>query len=78
MITMKKRYSPDCFQDAIDLVSRGLIDLRLLITHAYKFEDSIEAFNAVKDGHGRGKLTGKVVILNEKFVGEKDFVTMRR
>ena len=73
------RYLPNCFQDAIDLVERGLVDLKSIITHAFTFEDSVAAFNTVKDGRRGSELAGKVVILNEKFVTDAaDYVTARR
>ncbi|WWC89300.1 uncharacterized protein L201_004221 [Kwoniella dendrophila CBS 6074] len=46
------RYGPGVYTMAIDLVSRGLIDLKSLITHKYKWEDAVKAFEATKAGKG--------------------------
>ena len=48
---------------AIDLVSRGLVDLKPLLTHTFKFEDALEAFEITKNGKDRdGKFVIKCVI----------------
>ena len=48
---------------AIDLVARGLVDLKPLLTHTFKFEDALEAFESTKNGKDReGKLVIKCVI----------------
>nr|CAG8508437.1 14847_t:CDS:2 [Entrophospora candida] len=38
------------YKKAIDMVTAGLIDLKPLITHRFKFEDALKAFEIVKDG----------------------------
>lgn len=44
------------------MLASGKVDLKSLITHRYKFEDSIKAFEHVKEGR---EGTIKVVITNE-------------
>jgi threonine dehydrogenase-like Zn-dependent dehydrogenase len=44
---------------AIDLVARGLVDLKPLLTHTFKFTDALEAFEITKNGKDR---QGKMVI----------------
>lgn len=39
------------------MVARGLVDLKPLLTHTFKFEDALEAFEITKNGkdkNGRG------------------------
>ncbi len=71
------RYASGAFEDAIELVSSGKVNIKALISHAYKFSDSLQAFDAMLTGEGQGRETGKVVILNEKFVDPADFATER-
>lgn len=48
---------------AIHLVAQGLVDLKPLLTHTYKFGDALEAFEATKAGRGKdGKFVIKAVI----------------
>lgn len=48
---------------AIDLVARGLVDLKPLLTHTFKFEDALEAFEITKAGKDKdGKAVIKCVI----------------
>lgn len=48
---------------SIDLVARGLVDLKPLLTHTFKFEDALEAFEITKNGKDReGKFVIKCVI----------------
>lgn len=48
---------------AIDLVARGLVDLKPLLTHTFKFKDALEAFEVTKSGKGKdGKTVIKCVI----------------
>jgi threonine dehydrogenase-like Zn-dependent dehydrogenase len=35
---------------AISLVERGLVDLKPLVTHRYKFKDALEAFRMTEKG----------------------------
>ncbi|WWD03026.1 hypothetical protein V865_001070 [Kwoniella europaea PYCC6329] len=56
------RYGPGVYPMAIDLVSRGLIDLKPLITHKYGWEDAVKAFETTKAGKGEdGKMAIKVM-----------------
>ncbi|ORY90163.1 xylitol dehydrogenase [Leucosporidium creatinivorum] len=57
------RYGPGIYTQAIDLVSRGLIDLKPLITHRYAFVDAAKAFAANRAGKGEdGRALIKAVI----------------
>nr|XP_019011146.1 uncharacterized protein I206_04458 [Kwoniella pini CBS 10737]OCF49927.1 hypothetical protein I206_04458 [Kwoniella pini CBS 10737] len=57
------RYGPGVYPMAIDLVSRGLIDLKPLITHKFKWEEAVKAFETTKVGKGDdGKMAIKVMI----------------
>ncbi|KAK4684903.1 hypothetical protein P7C73_g5264, partial [Tremellales sp. Uapishka_1] len=57
------RYSNGDYPLAIDLVARGLVDLKPLLTHTFKFEDALEAFEITKNGKDRdGKPVIKCVI----------------
>ncbi len=38
------------YEKAVQLVSTGLIDLKPLITHRFKFQDAVKAFETVKEG----------------------------
>lgn len=55
------RYSAGCFEDAIDLVSRGLVDLKPLVTKTFPLKESEAAFQAVKAGS-----EVKIVIMNQQ------------
>lgn len=44
------RYLTGCYPAAIDLISQGRIDVKKLITNRFKFEQSEEAFELVKQG----------------------------
>ena len=49
---------------AISLVARGLIDLKPLVTHRYKFEEAVKAFGvtqAGKDEDGKVRSEGREV-----------------
>nr|XP_018262943.1 uncharacterized protein I303_04432 [Kwoniella dejecticola CBS 10117]OBR85101.1 hypothetical protein I303_04432 [Kwoniella dejecticola CBS 10117] len=57
------RYGPGIYPMAIDLVSRGLIDLKPLITHKFAWEDAVKAFETTKAAKGEdGKMAIKVMI----------------
>jgi len=48
---------------AIDLVERGLVDLKPLLTHTFKFTDALEAFEITKAGKDKdGRFVIKCVI----------------
>lgn len=55
------RYTTRCFEDAIDLLNRGLISLKPLVTKTYPLEQSETAFKAVKAGEEI-----KIVIMNQQ------------
>ena len=42
------RYGSTSFQDAIDLLTRGVIDLSPLVTKTFPIEHSAKAFHALK------------------------------
>jgi D-xylulose reductase len=42
------RYLAGCYPAAIDLIAKGQIDVKRLITNRYKFEESEQAFELVK------------------------------
>jgi D-xylulose reductase len=44
------RYLTGCYPAAIDLIAKGQIDVKRLITNRYKFEESEKAFELVKAG----------------------------
>ncbi|OTA59657.1 GroES-like protein [Hypoxylon sp. EC38] len=44
------RYTTGCYPNAVDLIATGKIRPSLLITHRYKFEQALEAFERVKKG----------------------------
>lgn len=57
------RYGQGDYPLAISLVERGLVDLKPLVTHRYKFTDAPEAFEITKNGKDKvGKPVIKVVI----------------
>jgi L-iditol 2-dehydrogenase/D-xylulose reductase len=57
------RYGQGDYPLAISLVERGLVDLKPLVTHRYKFTDALEAFELTKKGKDAdGKPVIKVII----------------
>lgn len=59
----EKACSADISPMAIDLVARGLVDLKPLLTHTFKFTDALEAFEITKNGKDKdGKFVIKCVI----------------
>ncbi|GJC81396.1 putative D-xylulose reductase A [Colletotrichum liriopes] len=42
------RYTTGCYPEAVNLVASGKVQPRKLITHRYKFEEALEAFEVVK------------------------------
>ncbi|RWA06528.1 hypothetical protein EKO27_g8577 [Xylaria grammica] len=42
------RYTTGCYPQAVELVASGKVNPRSLITHRYKFEESLKAFEVVK------------------------------
>lgn len=55
---------PDIYSPlAIHLVAQGLVDLKPLLTHTFRFGDALEAFEITKAGKDRdGKFVIKCVI----------------
>ncbi|AAW40827.1 hypothetical protein CNBA2420 [Cryptococcus deneoformans B-3501A] len=57
------RYGSGDYPLAIDMVARGLVNLKPLLTHTFKFEDALEAFEITKNGRDKnGKGVIKCVI----------------
>ncbi|BGP36485.1 hypothetical protein JCM10450v2_000385 [Rhodotorula kratochvilovae] len=57
------RYGPGIYELALDLVSRGAVNLKALISHRYAFRDALKAFEASLKGHGEdGRPLIKAVI----------------
>ena len=59
------RYGPGDYSLAISLVERGLVDLKPLVTHRYKFKDALEAFQVTekgKDANGKVSLRFNTVV----------------
>jgi len=49
----------------VDLIGRGVIDVKALVSHVYAFKDSLEAFESVYHLEDRqGKKMLKTVILH--------------
>lgn len=46
------RYGPGVYDLAMDLVAKGKIHLKDLITHRYAFKDARAAFECMRDGRG--------------------------
>lgn len=44
------RYTTGCYPEAVTLIASGKINPRKLITHRYKFEQALEAFELFKEG----------------------------
>jgi D-xylulose reductase len=44
------RYTAGCYPAAVDLIAKGKIDVKTLITHRFKFEEAEQAFELVKKG----------------------------
>ncbi|KAI6655898.1 hypothetical protein LOD99_1632 [Oopsacas minuta] len=41
-----------CYQKAMDMIARGLINVKPLVTHRYAMEQALEAFEMTKSGEG--------------------------
>ncbi|KAI0888389.1 GroES-like protein [Annulohypoxylon maeteangense] len=52
-------YTTGCYPTAIDLIASGKINVRSLITHRFKFEQALDAFELVRQGQSN---TMKVMI----------------
>lgn len=55
------RYTPSCFPSAIEMLNRGVVDLKQLITVKYPLSKSQDAFEAVAGGKEM-----KVLIKNQE------------
>ncbi|KAL1737793.1 hypothetical protein HDZ31DRAFT_51820, partial [Schizophyllum fasciatum] len=55
------RYTASCFPSAIDMLSRGVVNVKPLITKTYTLGESLDAFEAVRSG-----TQIKVVIRNQE------------
>lgn len=55
------RYTPGCFQGAIDMLERNVVDLKQLITISFPMSKAGEAFEAVASGKQM-----KVLIKNQE------------
>jgi D-xylulose reductase len=55
------RYTASCFPSAIDLLSRGVVDLKQLITKTFPLSQSRDAFEAVASGNEI-----KVIVKNQE------------
>jgi len=55
------RYTASCFPSAIDMLNRGVVDLKPLITITYPMTKAKEALEAVKSGKQI-----KVIIKNQE------------
>lgn len=55
------RYTSTCFPSAIDMLSRGVVDLSQLITKTFPMTKSLEALEAVRSGKEI-----KVIIKNQE------------
>lgn len=55
------RYATGCFEDAIDLLERGLVDVKPLITKTFPLAQAEDAFKAVQSGK-----EVKIVIMNQE------------
>jgi D-xylulose reductase len=57
------RYGPGDYPMAVSLVSRGLVDLKPLVTHRFKFTDALKAFQVTQAGKDeQGQAAIKCVI----------------
>lgn len=56
------RYGPGVFNLSVDLVARGAVDVKPLITHNFEFADALAAFETTKNGKGPdGKMAIKTI-----------------
>jgi D-xylulose reductase len=55
------RYTSSCFPSALEMLSRGVVDLKSLITIAFPLSQSQQAFEAVASGKQM-----KVIIRNQE------------
>ena len=59
----------DTYQKAITLVEENLVDLKPLVTHRFRLEQGLEAFQAASNPAARAI---KVQVLDEEVSGGKD------
>ena len=55
------RVTSKCFHRALDMISRGVVDLKSIITASYPLAESQQAFEAVEGGREL-----KVIIRNQE------------
>lgn len=55
------RYTASCFPSAIDLLTRGVVDVKQLITKTFPLTKSTDAFEAVASGEQM-----KVIVKNQE------------
>jgi NADPH:quinone reductase-like Zn-dependent oxidoreductase len=55
------RYTGNCFQTAIDMMARGAVNLKPLITKTYPLAKCQEAFEAVRAG-----VEIKIIVMNQE------------
>ncbi len=53
------RYGPGDYTMAISMVERGLIDLKPLVTHRFKFKDALAAFKMTEKGKDESGKVGQ-------------------
>jgi threonine dehydrogenase-like Zn-dependent dehydrogenase len=59
------RYTTNCFEEAVSMIDRDLVDVKSLVSHIYDFKDSLLAFETVYDlTNGQGENVLKTVILH--------------
>lgn len=58
------RYTTGCFEDGIDLLERGLVNLKPLISKTYPLSKTEDAFKARKVAQGTSEI--KIVIMNQE------------
>ncbi|KAI0036643.1 xylitol dehydrogenase [Vararia minispora EC-137] len=57
------RYGPGDYSVSLGLASSGKVDVKPLVSHRFKFEDAVNAFEVARKGHSEdGKSTMKVII----------------
>lgn len=57
------RYNEGCYEQAIDLVTAGHVDLKALVSHTFAFEDALKAFDTTA---AAAENTIKVVIRGQE------------
>lgn len=42
----------DCYQISLDMIAKGILNVKPLVTHRYKMEEALDAFEKTKSGEG--------------------------